>query len=117
VIRPGESSLPFTDVDAELARTTPEQRDLVFGRNNRLLLDAGLVSWTDLLRGFSGIEFDYVIFDKGLSLESILAAGVPEGEAHASWDRVSLRRAEDDKRRESLAKLYAAGFTITIKHG
>jgi len=90
-IRPGETSLPFTDVDAELAKTTPEQRDLIFGRNNRLVLDAGLVSWTDLI-GRSVVDFDNVVYKKRLSLESILAAGVREEEARSSWERVSLRR-------------------------
>jgi len=116
-IQPGESFLPFTDVDAELARTTPEQRDLIFGRSNRLLLDGGLVSWTDLIGRYAVIELNYVIFNKSLSLQSILAAGVPAGDAHAAWDRVSLRRAEDDKRREILAKLKAAGITLTLKRG
>jgi hypothetical protein len=88
-----ETSLPFTDVGEELAKTTPNQRDLIFGRNNRLVLDAGLVSWSDLIGRFSGIEFDYVIYNKGLSLESILAAGVPNEEARESWKRVSVRRA------------------------
>jgi len=93
LIRPRETSLPFTDVDEELAKTTPDQRDLIFGRNNRLVLDAGLVPWTDLVGRDSRIEFDYVIYNKGLSLESILAAGVPDEEARASWERVSVRRA------------------------
>jgi len=117
VIRPREASLPFTDVDEELAKTTPEQRDLIFGRNNRLVLDAGLVPWTDLIRGYSCIEFEYVIYDKGLSLESILAAGVSDEEARASWERVSVRRADDQKRWEALAKLRAAGITFTVKQG
>jgi hypothetical protein len=96
-ISPGETSQPFTDVETELARTTPEQRDLIFGRNSRLLLDAGLVSWTDLVGRYSGTEFDYVIYNKSLSLESVLAAGVDEGEARASWRRVCLRRADEPK--------------------
>jgi hypothetical protein len=116
-IRPGETSLPFTDVDEELSKTTPDQRDLIFGRNNRLVLDAGLVSWTDLIGRFSGIEFDYIVYSKDLSLESILAAGVPEEDVRASWERVSLRRAEDAKRRETLARIEAAGFTLIVKRG
>jgi hypothetical protein len=116
-IRPHETSLPFTDVDEELGKTTVGQRDLVFGRNNRLLLDASLVSWPELIGRFSGIAFEHVIYSKGLSLESILAAGVSKSEAEVTWERVSLRRAEDDKRRETLAKLAAAGYTLTVKRG
>lgn len=116
-IPPGATSLPFTDVDEELAKTTPDQRDQIFGRNNRLVLDAGLASWTDLIGRFSCIEFDYIVYSKNLSLESILAAGVPEADARASWERVSLRRAEDAKQRENLARIEAAGFTLIVKRG
>jgi hypothetical protein len=114
-ISPGESSRPFTDVDEELAKTTPDQRELIFGRNNRLVLDAGLVSWTDFIGRLSCIKFDNVVYNKNLSLESILAAGVPEDDARASWERVSLWRAEDAKRGENLARLKAAGFTIRVE--
>ena len=89
---------------------------MIFGRNNRLLLDARLVSWTDLLGRFSGIEFDYVVYNKNLSLENVLAAGVPEAEVRASWDRVCSRRADDAKRREPLGKLGAEGVTLTVNH-
>jgi hypothetical protein len=117
VIRPGETSSPFPDGDSDLARTTAAQRDLILGRNNRLLLDAGLVGWPDLIGRFTVIELDHVINTKGLALEAILAAGVSEKEARASWDRVSLRRVDDNKRRESIAKLKAAGLTLEVERG
>lgn len=111
------AGLPFTDCDIELPRTAPEQRDLLFGRSNRFLLNAGLVEWRDLVGRQSIVEFDSVVYNNGLSLEAILAARVPEDEARPCWQRVLARRIEDEKRRESLDKLKIAGITLGIDRG
>ena len=88
-IRVGQTSQPFTDADEELTKSTADQRDLIFGRNNRLLFEAGLVSWTDLTTRFTLIDFDHVVFKRGLSVEAMIAAGVPRPEAIACWDRLA----------------------------
>ena len=71
----------------------------------------------ELIGRLSGIAFEHVIYSKGLSLESILAASVSNEEAEATWERVSVRRGEDEKRRGTLAKLAAAGYTLTVTRG
>lgn len=109
--------MALPDWDAELARTTVDQRDLIFGRNNRLLLDAGLVGWPDLIGRSIVRDFDHVIYTKGLALEAVLAAGVPEDEARAAWECVSSRRADDASRGELITKIKAAGFTLKVKRG
>jgi hypothetical protein len=114
-IRPGETSLPFIDVDAEISRATIEERDLLFGRHHRCLLDAGLVAWRELVGRLTIVDLENVIFNKRLSLEAILAAGIPEDEARAVWDRVSARRSADEQRKQMLRKLKDAGFSLEIE--
>ena len=95
-------SRPFVDFNAELANATTEQKDLLVGRNSRLLLDAGLVSWSELLGRYEVIPLEYVIYRKGLELKAVLAAGVPEEDARMAWARVSEFRSRNNPPRIAL---------------
>src|SRR5262249_3867663 len=79
-VPPGaEAPLIFTDLPELMPRLSGPGQVRVVGLPSWWLHQAGLVSWSDLFDGDGEVlDFDLVVKRKGLSLDQLLAARIPE---------------------------------------
>jgi hypothetical protein len=85
-VPPGaEAPLAFSDLPELMPRLSGPGQVRVVGLPCWWLHRSGLVSWSDLFDGNGEVQdFDLVVRRKGLSLEQLLGAGIPEAIARRS---------------------------------
>ncbi|WP_422932034.1 hypothetical protein [Singulisphaera sp. PoT] len=112
-IMPGERSLPFLDFQAEFAKLDFDRQCEAIGRLNALALKSGLFSWGDLSRTYRVCDFEGIMDAKRLTIEQMVAAGIPEADANAAWKKVYTpqRRKADADRQKIMRKLMAKGLS------
>jgi hypothetical protein len=80
-----EAPLVFSDLPDLMPRLSGPGQVRVVGLPSWWLHRSGLVSWSDLFDGNGEVlDFDLVVKRKGLSLDQLLGAGIPESLAHRS---------------------------------
>ena len=112
-IYPGQTSLPFIDFREKLERIDWKQQHASMGKCNWILFKAGIVAWEDVITASRVREFHEVMDRGGLSLETMIQAGVPEDEAREAWELVYTpeRLEADGKRRIAVQGLRELGLS------
>ena len=79
VVPGGEAPLLFGDLPGLMPRLSDPGQVRVVGLPSWMLQQAGLVGWSDLFDGNGEVrDFDLVVKRKGLTVNQLLGAGIPE---------------------------------------
>jgi hypothetical protein len=110
-IWPGAASLPFADFRAEVANLSRDQQARVIGRANLLLVERGVVEWSDVVTPVRVRDLHEVVALEGLTVERMVKAAVPRAVAEAAYATVHTPAHElaEAQRADLIARLAAKG--------
>lgn len=103
---PGDTGRPFVDFLRLLETFTHEQQVEAIGASNYRLLEAGLISWSDIVTEGSVHTLREVVWAVGLTIPEMIDAGVAPYIAEAAYAAAHASEAAGDA--EKLAELVDA---------
>lgn len=112
-VAPGAKAEPFLDFRKEVEALDPHQQARVMGVGNYRLVDAGLISWTDVVTKTRIRPLHEVIQRSKLSDQQLLGAGLRKAVIKDAREKVQTpaATAQDAARQAAVAKLKAMGFS------
>lgn len=108
---PGETAQPFVDFREKIQTLDPIEQSRVMGRSNLTLVQAGVLTWDDVITRSRILDLHESVAKHRLTVDQMVKAGVDPYQAQKAWNTVHTpaNEAAAKKAAELFAKLQAAG--------